>query len=59
MLKLINQDDLLKKLGIKRAALWALRKNKGFPEPVLKYPSRYSLEAINEWVNKGGVSKDS
>lgn len=59
MTGLINQDELLKKLGIKRTALWNLRKNKGFPNPVLKYPSRYSIDAIDKWVEKGGVSQGS
>lgn len=59
MLKLIHQDDLLEKLGIKRTTLWSLRKKKGFPNPVLKYLSKYSLKAVDEWVDKGGISQDS
>lgn len=59
MTELIEQNTLLKKLGIKRTALWTLRKKKGFPEPVLKHPSKYSVSEVNEWMKKGGVSQNS
>lgn len=59
MTELIDQNKLLENLNIKRTALWNLRKKKGFPDPVLKYPSRYSVEAIDEWIKKGGISQNS
>lgn len=46
--------DLLKK---KKTAVWNLRKNYGFPKPVLTYPTRYSREAVLKWIASGGVNK--
>jgi predicted DNA-binding transcriptional regulator AlpA len=46
--------DLLKK---KKTALWRLRKDHGFPKPVLTYPSRYSRKAVMKWLEDGGVNR--
>lgn len=46
--------DLLKK---KKTAIWRLRKEYGFPNPVLTYPSRYSRKAVMKWIDEGGVNR--
>ena len=46
--------DLLKK---KKTAVWRLRKERGFPNPVLTYPSRYSSKAVMKWIEEGGVNR--
>lgn len=46
--------DLLKK---KKTAVWRLRKERGFPDPVLTYPSRYSRKAVMKWIEEGGVNR--
>ncbi|KAA5961050.1 MULTISPECIES: DNA-binding protein [Pantoea] len=46
--------DLLKK---KKTAVWRLRKECGFPDPVLTYPSRYSRKAVMKWIDEGGVNR--
>ncbi|HBX5896955.1 hypothetical protein ACYBTU_18135 [Klebsiella pneumoniae] len=46
--------DLLKK---KKTAVWNLRKNRGFPHPVLTYPTRYSRKAVIKWIEDGGVNR--
>ncbi|HCI5658816.1 TPA: DNA-binding protein [Klebsiella variicola subsp. variicola] len=45
--------DLLKK---KKTAVWRLRKEHGFPMPVLTYPTRYSRKAVVKWIEDGGVN---
>lgn len=46
--------DLLKK---KKTAIWRLRKEHGFPMPVLTYPTRYSRKAVIRWIEEGGVNR--
>ncbi len=46
--------DLHKK---KKTAIWRLRKEHGFPNPVLTYPSRYSRKAVMKWIDEGGVNR--
>ncbi|HBR0558851.1 TPA: DNA-binding protein [Klebsiella pneumoniae] len=46
--------DLLKK---KKTAVWKLRKEHGFPNPVLTYPSRYSRKAVLKWIDDGGINQ--
>lgn len=46
--------DLLKK---KKTAVWRLRKEHGFPQPVLTYPTRYSRKAVIKWIEDGGVNR--
>ena len=48
--------DLLKK---KKTAIWRLRKEHGFPNPVLTYPSRYSRKAVLKWIEEGGVNRST
>ncbi len=54
---LITENDVFNMLGKKRTAVYHLRKKHGFPEPVLSHPARYSLSAINKWLNAGGVNR--
>lgn len=42
--------DLLKK---KKTAVWRLRKEHDFPQPVLTYPTRYSRKAVTRWIEDG------
>ena len=46
--------DLLRK---KKTAVWKLRKNHGFPNPILTYPSRYSRKAVMKWLDDGGINR--
>ncbi|SAZ33848.1 50s ribosomal protein l7 l12 [uncultured Citrobacter sp.] len=46
--------DLLKK---KKTAIWRLRKEHGFPQPVLTYPTRYSRKAVTRWIEEGGINR--
>lgn len=48
--------DLLKK---KKTAIWRLRKEHGFPMPVLTYPTRYSRKAVIRWIEEGGVNRSA
>jgi len=45
--------DLLKK---KKTAVWRLRKEHGFPQPILTHPTRYSRKAVAQWIESGGVN---
>ncbi|WP_334470683.1 helix-turn-helix transcriptional regulator [Arsenophonus sp. PmNCSU2021_1] len=54
---LIEEKEVLKKLKRSRSALWRLRKKCGFPEPVLNYPARYRLSAIQAWIERGGINQ--
>ena len=45
--------DLLRK---KKTAVWRLRKDHGFPKPVLTYPTRYSRKAVLQWIESGGIN---
>jgi predicted DNA-binding transcriptional regulator AlpA len=44
-------------IGKKRTALYRLRKQHGFPEPVLTHPAKYSRQAVNKWLEAGGVNR--
>ncbi|WP_392551617.1 hypothetical protein RHO14_09020 [Orbus wheelerorum] len=60
MTELIEEKYLMKELNDKsRSSLWTLRTKKGFPNPVLKYPSRYSKSAVSKWLEDGGVNQNS
>lgn len=48
--------DLLRK---KKTAVWKLRKNHGFPNPILTYPSRYSRKAVMKWLEDGGINRSA
>ena len=53
----MEEQELFALLGKKKTAIWRLRKDHGFPNPVLTYPSRYSRKAVMKWLEDGGVNK--
>lgn len=53
----IEESELFSLLGKKKTAVWRLRKEHGFPQPVLTYPTRYSRKAVNRWLEEGGVNR--
>ncbi|OTA14483.1 50S ribosomal protein L7/L12 [Xenorhabdus beddingii] len=55
---LIEEKDVFDMLGKKRTAVYRLRKKYGFPEPVLNYPARYRLSAIQKWLDDGGINRN-
>ncbi|GAA0511297.1 hypothetical protein GCM10009414_21200 [Tatumella terrea] len=56
---LMTQEEVFSVIGKKRVALYRLRKEKGFPEPVLQYPSRYVRADVENWLLTGGVNRAS
>ncbi|EMW0871529.1 DNA-binding protein [Klebsiella quasipneumoniae] len=53
----MEEKEVFELLGKKKTAVWKLRKNHGFPNPVLTYPSRYSRRAVMKWLENGGVNR--
>jgi hypothetical protein len=53
----MEEQELFALLGKKKTAVWRLRKDHGFPNPVLTYPSRYSRRAVMKWLEDGGVNQ--
>ncbi|KAA1047907.1 DNA-binding protein [Pseudocitrobacter sp. 73] len=53
----MEEPELFTLLGKKKTAVWRLRKDHGFPNPVLTYPSRYSRKAVMKWLEDGGVNR--
>ncbi|BBV67564.1 TPA: DNA-binding protein [Kluyvera ascorbata] len=53
----MEEAELFELLGKKKTAVWRLRKDHGFPNPVLTYPSRYSRKAVMKWLEDGGVNR--
>ncbi|EDF8222698.1 helix-turn-helix transcriptional regulator [Enterobacter roggenkampii] len=53
----MDEPELFALLGKKKTAIWRLRKDHGFPNPVLTYPSRYSRKAVMKWLEDGGVNQ--
>lgn len=53
----MEEQELFALLGKKKTAIWRLRKDHGYPNPVLTYPSRYSRKAVMKWLEDGGVNK--
>lgn len=53
----IDEPELFALLGKKKTAIWRLRKDHGFPNPVLTYHSRYSRKAVMKWLEDGGVNQ--
>ncbi|EPO8266892.1 hypothetical protein ACYBEL_17790 [Klebsiella pneumoniae] len=52
----MEEPELFALLGKKKTAIWRLRKDHGFPNPVLTYPSRYSRKAVMKWLEDGGIN---
>lgn len=55
----MEEQEVFNLLGKKKTAVWRLRKDHGFPQPVLTYPTRYSRNAVNEWLNAGGINRSA
>ncbi|WP_373638588.1 hypothetical protein [Klebsiella quasipneumoniae] len=53
----MEEKEVFELLGKKKTAVWKLRKNHGFPNPVLTYPSRYSRTAVMKWLDDGGINR--
>ncbi|NCG55164.1 MULTISPECIES: AlpA family transcriptional regulator [Serratia] len=53
----MTEKEVSERVGKKRTALWRLRTKHGFPSPVLTHPSRYSRQAVEQWINEGGVNR--
>ncbi|PZR08127.1 MAG: hypothetical protein DI539_22985 [Flavobacterium psychrophilum] len=53
----MEEKEVFELLGKKKTAVWRLRKEHGFPQPVLTYPTRYSRKAVKRWLDEGGVNK--
>lgn len=53
----MEESELFELLGKKKTAVWRLRKDHGFPNPVLTYPSRYSRKAVIKWLEDGGINR--
>ncbi|WP_432612622.1 hypothetical protein [Enterobacter mori] len=53
----MEEQEVFALLGKKKTAIWRLRKEHGFPMPVLTYPTRYSRKAVALWVEQGGINR--
>lgn len=53
----MEEKEVFELLGKKKTAVWRLRKEHGFPNPVLTHPSRYSRKAVSLWIEQGGVNR--
>lgn len=54
---LISEVDVYEWIGRKRKALWRLRKECGFPQPVLTHSAKYKRSDIQKWLDEGGVNR--
>ncbi len=54
---LIVEKDVYEWIGVKRTALWRLKKECGFPKPVLSRPAKYKKSAIQQWIDNGGINQ--
>lgn len=55
----MEEQEVFNLLGKKKTAVWRLRKDHGFPNPVLTYPTRYSRKAVTRWIEEGGINRSS
>ena len=55
----MEEQEVFNLLGKKKTAVWRLRKEHGFPQPVLTYPTRYSRKAFIRCIVEGGINKHS
>lgn len=53
----MTEKEVSELLQKKRTALYSLRKKHGFPAPVFTHPARYSRQAVENWLNAGGVNR--
>ena len=55
----MEEQEVFELLKKKKTAVWRLRKEHGFPKPVLTYPTRYSRKAVTRWIEDGGVNRSA
>lgn len=55
----MEEKEVFELLGKKKTAIWRLRKEYNFPQPVLTYPTRYSRKAVIKWLEQGGINRKS
>ena len=53
----MSEIEVMKTLGKGKTALWRLKKNHGFPAPILTHPAKYSRNAVEKWIADGGVNR--
>lgn len=53
----MGEKEVFELLGKKKTAVWRLRKDHDFPNPVLTYPTRYSRKAVFNWIEEGGINR--
>ncbi|WP_086544314.1 helix-turn-helix transcriptional regulator [Klebsiella michiganensis] len=53
----MEEQEVFELLKKKKTTVWRLRKEHGFPQPVLTYPTRYSRKAVIKWIEDGGVNR--
>ncbi|HBX6134717.1 TPA: hypothetical protein MIY62_23850 [Klebsiella pneumoniae] len=53
----MEEKEVFELLGKKKTAVWRLRKDHDFPNPVLTYPTRYSRKAVFNWIEEGGINR--
>ncbi|MDU6442584.1 MAG: hypothetical protein E6559_22320 [Pantoea sp.] len=53
----MSEKEVMDAIGKARTALWRLRKQHGFPAPILTHPARYSRRAVQRWIDSGGVNR--
>lgn len=53
----MEEKEVFTLLCKKKTAVWRLRKDHGFPSPILTHPSRYSRKAVMKWIEEGGVNR--
>lgn len=57
MCNFMTEQEVMQEIGKARTALWRLRKNHGFPDPVLSHPARYNRAAVQKWLEDGGINR--
>ncbi|HHX4177941.1 TPA: hypothetical protein ACU92A_003321 [Citrobacter braakii] len=55
----MEEQEVFELLNKKKTAVWRLRKDHGFPQPVLTYPTRYSRKAVTQWLDAGGINRSA
>lgn len=58
-IELMTEKEVSERVGKKRTALWRLKKECGFPKPVLTHPARYNRFEVENWIASGGVNRQS
>ncbi|NWM02102.1 hypothetical protein GY665_06175 [Klebsiella quasipneumoniae] len=53
----MEEKEVFELLGKKKTAVWRLRKDHDFPNPVLTYPTRYSRKAVFNWIEEGSINR--